>query len=56
MTEDARILYDRDDFFRLRMRNLKMRLKGLGARRVFQGSAWWWDLKPDFKPGDMVTL
>ena len=56
MTQDARILYDRDDFFRLQIHSLEARLNSLGARRVFQGSAWWWDLKPDFKAGDLVTL
>ena len=56
MTQDAHILYDANDFFVLQMRDLEARLRRLGARRVFQGSAWWWDLKPDFKPGDMVTL
>jgi predicted nucleotidyltransferase len=56
MTQDARILYDADEFFDRQMRDLDARLKRLGARRVFQGSAWWWDLKPDFKPGDVVTL
>lgn len=56
MTQDARILYDKDDFFRLQMLDLEARLKRLGARRVFQGESWWWDLKPDFKPGDVVTI
>lgn len=56
MTQDARILFDADDFFGLQMRALDGRLKQLGARRVFQGNAWWWDLKPDFKPGDVVTI
>ena len=56
MTQDALILYDRGGFFRARMDALAGRLKELGAKRVFQGSAWWWDLKPDFKPGDTVTI
>ncbi len=56
MTQDARILYDKDDFFHLQMLDLEARLNRLGARRVFQGESWWWDLKPDFKPGDVVTI
>jgi predicted nucleotidyltransferase len=56
MTQDSRALFDADDFFGLQMRDLDARLKRLGARRVFKGDAWWWDLKPDFKPGDVVTL
>jgi predicted nucleotidyltransferase len=56
MTQDARILYDKNGFFGARMGALDARLKKLGAKRVFQGRAWWWDLKPDFKPGDTVTI
>ena len=28
----------------------------LGARRIWRGEGWYWDLKPDFKPGEIVTL
>jgi hypothetical protein len=31
-------------------------LHELGARRVRLGSAWYWDLKPDFKPGEVFDL
>ena len=56
MTEDARVLYDRDCFFQRQITEFGARLKRLGARRFFVGNAWWWDLKPDFRPGDTVTL
>jgi len=56
MVEDARILYDRDSFFASRLRELKQRLEILGARRIRRGSAWYWDLKPDYKPGDVIEL
>ncbi|MFB3904718.1 MAG: hypothetical protein ACE15E_14805 [Acidobacteriota bacterium] len=38
------------------LRDLKDRLARLGARRVWQGNAWHWDLKPDYKPGDVFEL
>jgi predicted nucleotidyltransferase len=56
MTEDARILYDRAGFFATYLDALRRRLAKLGARRVWQGDAWYWDLKPDFKPGDVIEL
>lgn len=56
MTEDARLLYDRDDFFARRLDRLRARLKELGSRRIWLGSAWYWDLKPDYKPGEVFEL
>lgn len=56
MTEDARILFDRDGFFADYLEGLRGRLRGLGSRRIWRGNAWFWDLKPDFKPGDKIEL
>ena len=56
MTEDARILFDRQGFLQGELDRLRQRLLELGAKRHFRGNAWWWDLKPDFKPGDVVVL
>ncbi len=56
MVEDARILYDKNDFFRHRLGRLKNRLKELGAKRVWRGSTWHWVLKPDYKPGEVIEL
>ncbi len=56
MVEDARILYDRDGFFSDRLKRLRKRLKELGAKRIWMGSAWYWDLKPDYKPGDIFEI
>jgi len=54
--DDARILYDRENFLRGFLNQLRDRLARLGARRVWQGNAWYWDLKPDFKPGDVFEI
>lgn len=56
MVEDIRILYDKDDFFKSFLERLRHRLSELGARRIWRGNAWYWDLKPDFKPGDVIEL
>lgn len=56
MVEDARILYDRDGFFAARLERLRKRLALLGARRVRFKGGWYWDLKPDYKPGDVIEL
>jgi len=56
MVEDAKILRDRDGFFASRMERLKARLTALGAKRRWQGNAWYWDLKPDYKSGDIFEL
>ncbi len=56
MTEDARILFDRNGFLADRIQRLKARLDSLGSRRIWKGSAWYWDLKPDFQPGEVFEL
>jgi uncharacterized protein len=56
MTEDARLLYDRDDFFAGRLERLRERLRQLGSKRIWRGNMWYWDLKPDYKPGEVIEL
>jgi len=56
MVEDARVLFDREDFFKHAMEDLKKRLQRLNARRVWQGNAWYWDLKPDYKQGEVFEI
>ncbi|MBI1736646.1 MAG: nucleotidyltransferase domain-containing protein [Candidatus Rokubacteria bacterium] len=56
MVDDARILYDADGFFAGYLDRLRRRLHELGARRIRLGNAWYWDLKPDLKPGEVFTL
>lgn len=56
MVEDARVLFDREDFFKRAMEDLKTRLQRLKARRVWQGNAWYWDLKPDYKQGEVFEI
>jgi predicted nucleotidyltransferase len=56
MTEDAQILFDRGDFFARELARLRERLAQLGARRIWRGNAWFWDLKPDYRPGEVFEL
>lgn len=56
MTMDARLLHDVGGFMQLALDKLKAKLDNLGARRIYRGNAWFWDLSPDFKPGDIIEL
>ncbi len=56
MLEDARIVLDRDGFLREAFDAFAARLARLGARRIWRGNNWFWDLKPDYKPGEVFEL
>ncbi|MCR4438387.1 MAG: nucleotidyltransferase domain-containing protein [bacterium] len=56
MVEDARILYDRGRVLEAALMRLRERLQKLGARRIWRGDAWYWDLKPDYRPGEVFEL
>jgi len=56
MVEDAKILFDKKDFFAGIIERLRRRLKELGSKRVWSGNAWYWILKPDYKPGEVFEL
>lgn len=56
MVDDAVILYDREDFLKKILKRLKERLSYYGAKRIWKGNAWYWDLKPDFRPGDIIEI
>lgn len=56
MIEDARIMFDRDDFFKERLKALSSRLEELGSKKIRINGSWYWDLKPDLKPGEVVAL
>ncbi len=56
MLDDARILYDEGEFFASEMRAFRERLERLGARRVWVGDSWYWDLKPDYRSGEVFEI
>ena len=56
MIDDLRLLYDRDGFFRNHLDGFAARLQRLGARRIHRDGTWHWDLKPDYRPGEVFEL
>jgi len=57
MVEDAVLLYDRDHFFAGVLDGMRRRMLQLGSRRVrLPDGTWYWDLKPDFRFGDVVEI
>ena len=53
MIEDAVILYDRNDFFRNYLSELKRKLKKYGAKKIYKKGGYYWILKDkiDLKEG-----
>jgi uncharacterized protein len=57
MVEDAILLFDRDGLFASVLDDMRARMRVLGSRRVvLPDGSWYWDLKPDFKFGEVVEL
>jgi uncharacterized protein len=56
MIEDSVRLFDRQGFFENRLEALRIRLKELGAAKTRQNGDWYWDLKPDLRPGEALVL
>jgi hypothetical protein len=57
LVTDGLIVYDRDGFMARTLQALSKKLRALGARRVtLEGGGWYWDLKPDYKLGEVVEL
>jgi hypothetical protein len=56
MVEDLQILYDRENFFFDILNQVRDSLKKLGARRQSLGSFRYWELKPDYKPGEIFEI
>ena len=51
------LLFDREGFFAGVLERLQRRLAELGARRYVDEDGYeYWDLKPDWTPGDVITL
>jgi uncharacterized protein len=51
------MLHDAGEFFAAVLERLQRRLRELGARRYVDDDGYeYWDLKPDWKPGDVVSL
>ncbi len=56
MTDDAILLYDRDDFFKGVLDRLRARMRELGSKKIYVGDKWYWILKPDLEFGEEFEL
>lgn len=51
------VLHDPDGVLRAELAAVRRRLAELGARRVERrDGSWYWDLKPDWRPGETIEL
>lgn len=56
MIEEARILYDKDNFFAAFLEDKKAQLETYGARKRTWKGGYYWEIKPDLKPGEVIKL
>lgn len=56
MVDDARILYDRGNFLAQYLAGVKEKLQTLGARKIYRGGSWYWVLKKDYRPGEVIEI
>lgn len=56
MVDRSQRLFDRNGFFDSVLEDVKKRLDRLGAKRRRLGKIEYWDLKPDYKPGDIFEI
>jgi predicted nucleotidyltransferase len=55
MTEDAKIIHDKDDFLKRTLARLSARLELMGARRIRTGDGRYWDLGTNIRPGEEIV-
>ncbi len=54
---DGIMLYDVDDFIVNKMKSMRKKLKKMGSKRIFlDDKRYYWDLKPDYKLGEVVEI
>lgn len=56
LVEDAVVLHDPERFLTSLLDRLRVSLRRLGARRLRRGSIRYWELKPDYRPGEVFEL
>lgn len=57
MIDDAVIIYDKNRFLENLLLNLNKELLRIGAKKVFiNNEHWYWDLKPDYKLGEIIEI
>ena len=57
LVEDAILILDRHGFFEGVLSGMRARMRELGSRRIhLPNGSWYWDLKPDFRFGEIVEI
>ena len=57
MTEESIVLHDPEGVFERLIEDMKGLLRRLGSRRVWiDEDTWYWDLKPDWRPGEEIEI
>ena len=57
IVEDGMLLFDRGGFFAAVLAGMRERMRALGSRRIrLDDGSWYWDLKPDFRFGEVVEI
>jgi predicted nucleotidyltransferase len=57
IVEDGVLILDRTGFFAAVLARMRERMRVLGSRRVhLADGSWYWDLKPDFRFGEIVEI
>jgi hypothetical protein len=57
IVEDGVLVLDRGGLFTSVLAAMRARMRELGSRRVHLGDgSWYWDLKPDFRFGEVVEI
>lgn len=56
LVEDAKILYDRGGFLTRYLAALKEKLHQMGAKRIYHKGSWYWILKEDYLPGEVIEI
>ena len=57
MVEEGILILDRGRFFEDVLAGMRARMRELGSRRIhLPDGSWYWDLKPDFRWGDVVEI
>ena len=57
LVTDGVILYDIDNFIEDQIKRLRKKLEEMGAKKIFFGDGrWYWDLKSDYKLGEVIEI
>jgi hypothetical protein len=56
MVMDAVIVFDKGNFFKKILDEIATRLRELGAERKRVGKLWYWVLKKEYKPGEVIEI